>query len=69
MAIEPNSSLLRFIHDVNSKCSSLKTAAALLKGGQSAAELELLALMKDQAHSLAAALSRYEAQEREKIRK
>ena len=41
------------LHEVNSKCSSLKSAAALLKKSPPAEKAELLALMVQQAQELA----------------
>lgn len=54
-------SLSGLVHDINGKCSNLKSAAALLRGESSKEELELLALMSTQARSLADAISSYEA--------
>ncbi|OGR95167.1 MAG: hypothetical protein A2V88_01420 [Elusimicrobia bacterium RBG_16_66_12] len=47
------------IHDVNSKCASLKDAAALLRGMPTAEAKELLALMTRQALSLADSIEEY----------
>ncbi len=52
--------LEKLIHDVNSKCSSLKDAAKLLTGSSPAERKELLALMVAQARSLANALAVFE---------
>lgn len=54
-------SLSSLVHDINGKCSNLKSAAALLRGESSKEELELLALMSKQARSLADAISSYES--------
>lgn len=53
-------SLDKLIHDVNSKCSSLKDAAKLLPGSPAAERRELLALMVQQARALAEALAAFE---------
>ncbi len=44
--------LCKLVHDVNSKCASLTSAAALLKGASEAERAEFLKLMRDQARSL-----------------
>jgi signal transduction histidine kinase len=54
-------SLATLVHDINGKCTNLKSAAALLRGAAPKDELELLALMSKQARSLADAISAYEA--------
>ena len=51
-----DTALRKLVHDVNSKCSSLKSAAALLKDAAPAERAELLRLMAEQAKSLCAAL-------------
>lgn len=48
--------LKKLVHDVNSKCSSLKGAAALLNDASPAERAELLKLMAEQAKALAGAL-------------
>jgi len=48
------------IHDVNSKCASLKDAAALLRGMPPAEAKGLLELMTNQALSLADAIEEYD---------
>ncbi len=48
------------IHDVNSKCSSLKDAAKLLPDSTAAEFKELLALMVRQARALADELAAFE---------
>jgi acyl-CoA reductase-like NAD-dependent aldehyde dehydrogenase len=50
----------KLIHDVNSKCSSLKDAAKLLPDSPAAERKELLALMVDQARALADELAAFE---------
>ena len=55
--------LERLIHDVNSKCSSLRDAAPLLRDAAPAEARELLKLMTAQAHSLAEALEKFERPE------
>ncbi len=57
-------SLSRLVHDINGKCTNLKSAAALLSGMASPKELELLRLMSEQSRSLADAISAYESQQR-----
>ena len=52
-----DAALKKLVHDVNSKCSSLKGAAALLKDASPAERSELLRLMAEQAQALAAALA------------
>ena len=48
------------IHDVSSKCSSLKDAAKLLRDASPAERQELLSLMTAQARSLADTLAAFE---------
>jgi uncharacterized heparinase superfamily protein len=48
------------IHDVNSKCSSLKCAATLLREASDAEVRELLGLMAQQARNLADSIEKYE---------
>ena len=48
------------IHDVNSKCSSLKDAAKLLPAAAEPEYQELLALMVRQSRALADALAAFE---------
>lgn len=48
-----DAALRKLVHDVNSKCSSLKSAATLLKGAAPAERAELLRLMAGQAKALA----------------
>jgi hypothetical protein len=43
----------KLVHDVRSKCDSLRSAAGLLRGSTPAERRELLALMARQAESLA----------------
>ena len=59
-----NSSQLldQLIHDVNSKCGSLKSAAALLRTSEPAQAQELLGLMAEQAESLARVIVIYKNQ-------
>lgn len=49
------------IHDVNSKCSSLKSAAGLLRTSPPEELRELVGLMAKQARSLAESIERCEA--------
>lgn len=49
----------KLIHDVNSKCSSLKDAAKLLPDASPAEHQELLALMVAQARALADELAAF----------
>ena len=51
-----DAALKKLVHDVNSKCASLKGAAALLKDAPPAERKELLRLMAEQAGSLVAVL-------------
>lgn len=44
--------LEQLIHDVNSKCASLKNATALLRGVSSTERLELLTLMAQESNVL-----------------
>lgn len=44
--------LRKLVHDVNSKCASLKSAAALLKDASAEERSEFLRLMRDQARAL-----------------
>lgn len=48
-----DAALRKLVHDVNSKCSSLKGAAGLLKDASASERQELLRLMAEQARSLA----------------
>jgi hypothetical protein len=48
------------IHDVNSKCASLREAAPLLRNAEPAEARELLELMTRQARSLAGVLEAFE---------
>lgn len=50
----------KLIHDVNSKCSSLKDAAKLLTDASAAERKELLGLMVKQARALAEDLAAFE---------
>lgn len=50
----------KLIHDINSKCSSLKDAAKLLPTSPEAERKELLALMAGQARALADTLAAFE---------
>lgn len=65
MTIDPSD----LVHDINSKCSNLKRASGLLRGDSSKEELELLALMHDQARSMVEAIAAYEASSRGARRK
>ena len=47
------------IHDINSKCASLKSAAAFLKKASPQERQELLKLMAQQAKSLDQIISRW----------
>ena len=51
--VGPSAPLEQFIHDINSKSSSLKSAAALLRGAPDAETREMLAMMSEQAQKLA----------------
>ena len=52
--------LEKLIHDINSKCSSLKDAAKLLPDASLAERKELLTLMVRQARTLADELAAFE---------
>lgn len=52
-----NEPLEKLIHDVRSKCDSLRAAAGLLRDAPSAERENLLALMTEQARSLAKLLA------------
>lgn len=52
--------LEKLIHDVNSKCASLRDAAPLLRGAPPAEARELLRLMTEQARALAGVLEEFE---------
>ena len=52
-----NDDLQRLIHDVNTKCASLKDAAALLRDSSSQDTAELLRLMGQQAEDLNRAIA------------
>lgn len=56
-AAGPQNSLDDLIHDVNSKCSSLKNAAALLRKASESEKRELLTLMAQEARTLAESLA------------
>jgi len=49
--------LQKLIHDINSKCASLKSAAGLLKEASPEERKEFLRLMKEQAESLTEAIA------------
>lgn len=51
--------LEKLVHDVNSKASSLRTAAAMLKDATDAEAAELLTLMTAQTGTLADAIDAY----------
>lgn len=69
MAIDPAAELADLRHDIYSKCTNLKAAAARLRGESTEAELELLKLMSEQARSLADSLAAYETGRRGDRRK
>ncbi len=48
-------------HDINAKCSNLKTAAAQLHGEATDRELKLVRLMEEQARSVAKRMAAYAA--------
>ncbi|MBI4669574.1 MAG: hypothetical protein HY747_10420 [Elusimicrobia bacterium] len=54
--------LEQLIHDVNSKCASLKSAAALLKNVSDQERRELLELMAQQAEKLTKVIAAYKDQ-------
>jgi len=49
------------LHDMNSKCASLKTAIGLLRASPPAEARELLTLMKLQARNIAEDIESYES--------
>ncbi|HNT96944.1 MAG TPA: hypothetical protein PKK31_01600 [Elusimicrobiales bacterium] len=51
----------KLLHDLRSKCSSLKSAAELYKDCSPAEKKEMLALMKQAAAGIAAALEKLES--------
>lgn len=51
----------KLLHDLRSKCSSLKSAAELYKDCSPAERKEMLALMKQAASEIAASLEKLEA--------
>jgi len=53
MSEEPREKLDTLVHDVNSKCASLKTAVMLLKAAPPNEARKLLGLMGKQARSIA----------------
>lgn len=57
MSAPPDEKLEKLIHDVRSKCDSLRSAAGLLRGAAPAEREELLGLMAEQARSLARLLA------------
>ncbi|MBI4372041.1 MAG: hypothetical protein HY552_07065 [Elusimicrobia bacterium] len=62
MSASSKKSLESLIHDVGSKCASLKSAAALLKSASPQETKELLALMAQQAKSLAETIQNFRMQ-------
>lgn len=64
MATDPKTELADLRHDVMAKCANFKTAAAQLRGESTAAELELVGLMEEQARALAERFAAYAARRR-----
>lgn len=60
---EKGPALDSLIHDVNSKCSSLKSAVNLLRTASAEERRELLALMKRQAQHIARDIEAFETSE------
>ena len=58
MAGSPSNPLDQIIHDVNSKCASLRSAAGLLKDASPEEQRELIKLMADEAQSLFVSISK-----------
>lgn len=56
----PNKNLENLLHEVNSKCSSLKDAAVLLQKSPQIERAELLALMAQESRNLAQYLAEME---------
>lgn len=65
MSANPNEPLEKLIHDVNSKCASLKNAAGLLRQVPATEAAELLALMTQQAENLARAIADFKQEGRQ----
>lgn len=61
MSTNANGRLDSLIHDMNSKCSSLKTAVTLLRTASPEEIKELLTLMKQQASSIAEDIGAYQS--------
>lgn len=59
MSAAPDKKLEKLIHDVRSKCDSLRAAAGLLRDAPPAEREHLLGLMTVQAQSLAQLLAEY----------
>ena len=64
MSVTRREELDSLIHDMNSKCSSLKTAVGLLRTAASEEARELLALMKRQAESIVEDIAAFQGSER-----
>lgn len=60
MSATPEDALEKLIHDVNSKCASLKNAAALLRAAPPAEADELLTMMAQQAEKLGQTITRFD---------
>ncbi len=64
MSASPEAALETLIHDVNSKCASIKNAAALLRSTQPQEAGELLTMMAQQADKLAQVITEFELKRR-----
>ncbi len=59
MSATPEDALEKLIHDVNSKCASLKNAAGLLRTAPPAEADELLTMMAQQAEKLGQTITKF----------
>ena len=64
MSATPEAALEKLIHDVNSKCASIKNASALLRSTQPQETGELLTMMAQQAEKLAQVITEFERKRR-----
>ena len=60
MSASSEAALEKLIHDVNSKCASIKNAAALLRSTQPQEAGELLTMMAQQAGKLEQVITEFE---------
>jgi hypothetical protein len=64
MSASPEAALEKLIHDVTSKCVSIKNAAALLRSTQHQEAGELLTMMAQQAEKIAQVITEFERKRR-----